>query len=91
MDMAKLINDFSHRVLEVVRRIPRGQTLSYQEVARRAGSARAYRAVGTVLRTYDAKAISAPCHRVIHKDGTVGNYRWGREKKIALLKKEGAL
>lgn len=92
---------FSQRVLTIVGSIPRGKTLSYKEVARRAGRPHAYRAVGNILNRYDAKKFSAgggsasggkiPCHRVVRSDGGVGGYRWGEKKKRALLQKEKAL
>ncbi|OGZ12628.1 MAG: 6-O-methylguanine DNA methyltransferase [Candidatus Lloydbacteria bacterium RIFCSPHIGHO2_02_FULL_51_22] len=79
---------FSQRVYRVVAKIPRGKTLTYKEVAHRAGSPGAYRAVGNILsKNYDPKIL---CHRVIRSDGTVGGYNRGREKKRALLKKEDA-
>ena len=80
---------FREKVLEVVRKIPRGQTLSYQEVAKRAGHALAARAVGAIMRANHDPSV--PCHRVIKSDGTLGGYNGGRQKKIALLKKEGAI
>ncbi len=79
---------FSEKVLAVVSGIPRGKTLTYKEVARRAGRPRAYRAVGNVLAGYDAKKFRIPCHRVVRSDGKIGGYRWGTDKKLALLKKE---
>lgn len=83
------MSDFKKRVLKVVAGIPKGRTLSYSEVARRAGSPRACRAVGNIMnRNYDPKV---PCHRVIKSDGTPGGYRGGTKEKIAKLKKEGAL
>jgi len=83
------VSDFKKRVLKVVAGIPKGRTLSYSEVARRAGSPRACRAVGNIMnRNYDPKV---PCHRVIKSDGTPGGYRGGTKEKIAKLKKEGAL
>lgn len=82
---------FSEKVLGVVKKIPRGKTLTYQEVARRAGIPRAYRAVGNILNSYDSKKIKVPCHRVVKSDGTIGGYRWGAKKKLALLRKEKAL
>lgn len=78
---------FSARVYEVVRKIPRGQALTYQEVAKRAGSPKAYRAVGNILNRNTRPDI-IPCHRVIRSDGKVGGYRWGTKKKAALLKQE---
>lgn len=78
--------DFANRVFEVVRSIPRGQVMTYHEVARAAGSSRAYRAVGNVLRqNYDPEI---PCHRVIRSDGRVGDYNRGSSEKIRLLKDE---
>lgn len=74
----------------MVARIPRGKTLTYQEVARRAGNPRAYRAVGNILnKNPDPKRI--PCHRVVRSDGSVGGYTQGTQRKTALLKKEKAL
>ena len=74
-------------MLKVVAGIPKGSTLSYQAVARRAGSPRAYRAVGNIMnKNYDPKI---PCHRVIRSDGKGGGYRGGAKKKIQILKKEG--
>lgn len=61
---------FKEKVLEVVVAIPAGQTLSYKEVAERAGSPRAYRAVGNILnKNYDPRI---PCHRVIRSNGSLG-------------------
>lgn len=77
------------RVYKVVKRIPQGKTLSYMEVARRAGSPCAYRAVGTILSKNFNLAI--PCHRVIKSSGALGGYNRGISKKKYLLKKEHAL
>lgn len=80
---------FKEKVLRVVAKIPRGKVLAYKEVARRAGSPMAYRAVGNILnKNYDPKI---PCHRVIRSDGKIGGYNRGAKKKIALLQKEGAI
>lgn len=77
---------FKEKVFAVVKKISRGQTLTYKEVASRAGSPRAYRAVGNILRTNYDPAI--PCHRVIRSDGTPGGYNRGKIKKQLLLKNE---
>lgn len=82
-------NNFKARVLRVVGRIPKGKTLSYSDVARRAGAPRAARAVGAILRSNYNPHI--PCHRVVRKDGSLGGYNRGIARKVALLKKEGAL
>lgn len=76
--------------MEAVKRIPRGKVLTYKEIAKLANSPKAYRAVGNILnKNPDIKTI--PCHRVIRSDGQVGGYRFGTQKKISLLKKEGVL
>ena len=80
---------FKDRVLNVVCRIRRGKTLTYKEVAWRAGSARAYRAVGNIVSKNFDSAI--PCHRVIKSDGSIGSYNRGVQKKKALLQEEGFL
>lgn len=78
---------FKSKVLKVVSAIPRGKTLSYKEVARRAGTPQAYRAVGNIMsQNYDPRV---PCHRVIRSDGKVGGYNRGAKKKIQILRKEG--
>ena len=80
---------FSERVYIVVKDIPRGKTLTYKEVARRAGNPRAYRAVGNILnKNYNPKI---PCHRVVRSDGTTGGYNRGSLLKIEILKSERAL
>ena len=80
---------FSERALTVVAGIPRGKTLSYEQVAVLAGSPRAYRAVGNIMNKNENPNV--PCHRVIKSDGTVAGYAHGTAKKKAILKREGAL
>ncbi len=78
---------FADRVRLVVARIPKGETMTYKEVAERAGSPRAFRAVGNILnKNYDP---NIPCHRVVRKDGTTGGYNRGSERKREILKIEG--
>ena len=79
---------FTERVRDVVRKISKGNVMTYEEVARKAGNPRAARAVGTVMKNnFDLKV---PCHRVIRSDGKVGEYnRGGPTKKLALLRAEG--
>lgn len=68
--------------------IPRGQVMTYKQVARLAGRPLAFRAVGNILnKNYDT---GVPCHRVIRSDGTLGGYNRGIRNKQKLLKKEGA-
>ncbi len=81
---------FSDKVREIVKRIPKGKTMTYAEVAQKAGNAKAARAVGAVMRANYDPAI--PCHRVIRSDGTLGSYnRGGKGQKQTLLIQEGAL
>ncbi|MDP2705443.1 MAG: MGMT family protein [Patescibacteria group bacterium] len=80
---------FRHRVFAVVKNIPAGKTLSYKQVAQRAGHPKSFRAVGNVLNgNYDP---DIPCHRVIRSDGTIGGYNRGNKEKIKKLREEGAL
>ncbi len=77
---------FKEKVYAVVRTIPKGKTLTYQEVAERVGKSKAYRAVGNIL----SKNIdpTVPRHRVIRSDGKIGGYRDGQAAKIKILKSE---
>lgn len=80
---------FKEKVFDVVRKIPKGESLTYKQVATMAGSPNASRAVGNILKTNFDPEI--PCHRVIRSDGKIGGYNRGEENKKELLKKEGAL
>ena len=84
------MTSFTQKVFSIVRRIPRGKTLTYKQVAVQAGKAGAAQAVGSIMKTnYDPKI---PCHRVIRSDGKMGGYnRGGITKKLLILKKEGAM
>lgn len=78
---------FSEKVLEIVKNIPKGTVLTYQKVAKLAGSPNASRAVGSILKkNYNLKI---PCHRVIRSDGSLGNYNRGNSEKERKLKAEG--
>lgn len=80
---------FKEKVLNIVKKIPKGKVLSYKEVAKKAGSPKAFRAVGSILsKNYDS---SIPCHRVIKSDGALGKYNRGDSNKKKLLKQEGYL
>lgn len=80
---------FRDKVLEIVRRIPKGRVLTYKMVAQGAGRRRAYRAVGNILKKNHDRFI--PCHRVVRSDGKIGGYNRGVAKKLSLLKREGVL
>lgn len=71
-------------------RIPFGTTLSYKELACSLGKPKAARAVGTALKN-NHLALIIPCHRIIRSDGSVGEYRWGSEKKKLLIEWEQAM
>ena len=79
--------NFRKEVFKVVRKILRGTTLSYKEVAQKAGRPLAWRAVGNILAKNKNPEI--PCHRVIRSDGKIGGYNKGTKKKIILLRSEG--
>lgn len=80
-------SDFRRRVLSVVRRIPPGRVATYGDVAALAGSPRAARAVGTVMR--ECREHGVPCHRVIGAGGGLGGYGGNLQLKRELLRAEG--
>lgn len=80
---------FKDRVLEVVLKIPKGQVLSYKQVAKSAGSPKAFRAVGNIMNKNRNPHV--PCHRVICSDGRIGGFAFGTDKKEKILKEEGYL
>ena len=80
---------FSQLVYEVVKKIPKGQTLTYKQVAEKCKRPKAFRAVGNILnKNFDPKI---PCHRVIRSDGRTGGYNRGEKQKVLRLKKEGVV
>jgi AraC family transcriptional regulator, regulatory protein of adaptative response / methylated-DNA-[protein]-cysteine methyltransferase len=80
---------FQRLVWDQLRAIPRGETRSYTEIARRIGRPRAIRAVGTANGA-NPVAIVIPCHRALRASGHLGGYRWGLERKRRLLELEAA-
>ncbi len=86
----QLSRGFRLEVLRQTARIPYGSTLSYKQVAARAGSERAVRAAGSALGA-NPIPIVVPCHRVLRTGGALGGYGGGLEMKEALLRLEGAL
>ncbi len=84
------MKSFTEKVLNVVRKIPRGRVSTYTEIARKAGNPRAARAVGTIMKNNFRADV--PCHRVIRSDGSLGEYnRGGTLAKRKKLKEEGYL
>lgn len=80
--------NFRDAVIRVVRKIPRGKTRTYGEVAVLAGHPRGARAVGAIMRSNADKSV--PCHRVVGKND-IGGYNGLRGRKRALLLSEGAI
>ena len=80
---------FQQRVWQALTRIPVGSTASYTDIARRIGAPKSVRAVAQACGA-NAIAVAVPCHRVIRNDGALSGYRWGVERKQALLAREGA-
>lgn len=78
---------FQQRVWQALRDIPSGHTASYAQIAARIGAPKAVRAVAQACAA-NALAVAIPCHRVVRRDGAVSGYRWGVERKRALLARE---
>jgi AraC family transcriptional regulator of adaptative response/methylated-DNA-[protein]-cysteine methyltransferase len=78
---------FQKRVWKALQRIPPGSTATYTEIARTIGMPKAVRAVAQACAS-NLLAVAIPCHRVIRTDGSLSGYRWGVERKRALLEKE---
>jgi AraC family transcriptional regulator of adaptative response/methylated-DNA-[protein]-cysteine methyltransferase len=81
---------FQQRVWAALRAIPRGATRSYGELAEQLGNPGAARAVARACAA-NPTAVAIPCHRVVPLRGGAGGYRWGAERKRALLEREGVL
>jgi AraC family transcriptional regulator of adaptative response/methylated-DNA-[protein]-cysteine methyltransferase len=79
---------FQRRVWRAIARIPRGQTISYAELARQAGNPRAIRAAAQACGANPVPLL-VPCHRVIAKDGSLGGFGGGLDMKRKLLAREG--
>ena len=78
---------FQQRVWHALREIPAGRTVSYLQIATRIGAPKAVRAVGAAVGA-NPLAVAIPCHRVIRNDGSLCGYRWGVERKRALIERE---
>ncbi len=79
--------NFASRCYELLTKVPRGRVTTYKAIANAINS-KAYRAVGTAMKN-NPNAPQVPCHRVVNNDGRIGEYAYGVEKKIELLKTEG--
>ena len=81
---------FSDKVKSIVAKIPKGKTMTYKEVATKAGNPKAARGVGAIMRSNYNRDI--PCHSVVRSDGSLGSYnRGGEGRKRAILRAEKAL
>lgn len=80
---------FQQRVWQALREIPAGATVSYAELAARVGLPAGARAVAGACAA-NPVAVAIPCHRVVRNDGSLSGYRWGVERKQALLERESA-
>lgn len=78
---------FQQRVWQALREIPVGKTVSYTEIAGRVGMPKAVRAVAQACGA-NMLAVAIPCHRVVRRDGNLSGYRWGVQRKSALLQRE---
>jgi AraC family transcriptional regulator of adaptative response/methylated-DNA-[protein]-cysteine methyltransferase len=78
---------FQQRVWEALRQVPSGTTVSYAELAARIGLASGARAIAGACAA-NPVAVAIPCHRVVRNDGALSGYRWGVERKRALLERE---
>lgn len=81
---------FQRRVWAALRRIPAGATASYSEIAQHIGEPRSVRAVAGACAA-NKIAVAIPCHRVLRSDGSLCGYRWGVERKRALLEREAGI
>jgi AraC family transcriptional regulator of adaptative response/methylated-DNA-[protein]-cysteine methyltransferase len=81
------VTAFQWKVYETLKAIPYGHTRTYREIAEAIGRPKAVRAVAQACAT-NPTAMVIPCHRVVRKDGSLGGYRWGLERKKTLLEKE---
>ena len=79
---------FQLKVWRYLSTLPFGQTTTYQEIARAIRHPGAVRAVGSAVGA-NPVCLLLPCHRVLRKDGSLGGYRWGLERKRQMLEAEG--
>ncbi|MGE5320676.1 MAG: methylated-DNA--[protein]-cysteine S-methyltransferase, partial [Hyphomicrobiaceae bacterium] len=79
---------FQYKVWEALRRIPRGETRTYRQIAAEINRPKAVRAVASAIAS-NPVAVIVPCHRVVRTDGGLGGYRWGLQRKERLLHSEG--
>ena len=81
---------FQQKVWKALMEIPFGYTVTYQDIANKIGSPKAYRAVANACGA-NKLAVAIPCHRVVRQNGELSGYRWGIERKAKLLQNEQKL
>jgi len=81
--------EFQRRGWRALRKVPVGATVTYTDIAAEIGAPRSVRAVAQACGA-NPIAVAIPCHRVVRSDGGLSGYRWGVERKHALLVREGA-
>ena len=81
--------DFQRKVWRALRRVPAGRKASYQDIAHAIGAPKATRAVAGACGA-NPVSIAVPCHRIVHRDGSISGYRWGVKRKQKLLALEAA-
>ncbi|HCH49568.1 MAG TPA: bifunctional DNA-binding transcriptional regulator/O6-methylguanine-DNA methyltransferase Ada [Proteus sp.] len=81
---------FQQKVWKALMEIPFGYTVTYQDIANKIGSPKAYRAVANACGA-NKLAVAIPCHRVVRQNGEISGYRWGIERKAKLLQNEQKL
>lgn len=79
--------DFQKKVWNQLKLLKDNETITYSELAKRCGNLKAVRAVATAVGKNDI-SILIPCHRIVRKDGPIGQYRWGSDVKERILKSE---
>jgi AraC family transcriptional regulator of adaptative response/methylated-DNA-[protein]-cysteine methyltransferase len=78
---------FQQRVWAALREVPAGTTVTYSDIAQRIGAPKAVRAVAAACAA-NTLAVAIPCHRVVRSDGALSGYRWGVDRKRALIDRE---
>lgn len=81
---------FQQRVWQALREVPPGSTASYGDIAKRIGEPKAVRAVASACGANPIACV-IPCHRILRRDGSLSGYRWGIDRKRALLKRESTV
>lgn len=82
--------DFEVEVWEAILKLEKGTTANYEDVAKSLGRPKSVRAVAKAVGKNNV-AYFVPCHRVVRKDGSVSKYRWGEQRKVNILRDEGAM